>query len=55
MATQGTDCHIFFSLNENSDYCHPLWKDNDDHWPSAMRQEDNLLFAVVSRAVMTLI
>lgn len=55
MTTQGTDCHFFFSLNENPDYCNPLWKENDNHRPPATTQEDNLLFGIVSKAVMTLI
>lgn len=55
MTTKGTNCHIFFSLNENSDYCNPLWKKNDNHKPPATTQEDNLLFAIVSNAVKTLI
>lgn len=55
MTSWGTDYHIFFSLNENSDYCNPLWKKNDSQRPPATTQEDNLLFTIVSKAVMTLI
>lgn len=55
MTTWGTDCHNFFSLNENSDYCNPLWKENDSQRPPATTWEGNLLFATVSKAVITLI